>query len=66
MDADDAHRVLFIPNSLTKKSPFVHKKLYHEISPKSIVIYRNINSTTPVTMNNSKKMKRIIFMKKRK
>ena len=61
MDADDAHRVLFIPNSLTKKSPFVHKKLYHEISPKSIVIYRNTNSNKENNNRESNTIKKYLI-----
>ena len=61
MDADDAHRVLFIPNSLTKKSPFNHNKLYHEISPKSIVTYRNNNSNKENNNRESNSIKKYLI-----
>ena len=61
MDADDHHRVLFIPNSLTKKSPFSYNKLYHEISSKSIVSYRNSNSNKENNNRESNSIKKYLI-----
>ena len=44
MEDDDRHKVLLIPSSLVKKSPFKHKQLYHEISSKAIVTYQKENN----------------------